>query len=59
MELFVLLLFVVVVTSIECLIGGWSNRMENFLDGLIAGWLPSMIVLAWMLWRVPAIDSNK
>ena len=27
--------------------------MGNFMDGMILGWLPSMLVVAWLLWRVP------
>ena len=33
--------------------------MGDFVAGIIVGWLPSMFVLAWMLWRVPVQDPNN
>lgn len=37
----------------------WSRQMlVSFLNGIIVGWLPSMIVLAWTLWRVPIMESD-
>ena len=29
------------------------------LDGIIIGWLPSMLVLAWMLRRVPIMETDN
>ena len=30
----------------------------DFLDGMIVALLPSMFLLAFLLWRVPAIDDS-
>ena len=32
-----------------------SNRMsQEFLDGVLVAMLPSMFVVAWLVWRAPA-----
>jgi hypothetical protein len=34
-----------------------EQSMQDFLHGMIVALLPSMIMLAWMLWRAPIIDD--
>jgi hypothetical protein len=39
-------------------IGGGNQVTQESFDGIILALLPSMIVLAWLLWRVPIIDDS-
>ena len=35
----------------------WSNGMtQDFLDGLLVAMLPSMLMVAWMVWRATPVD---
>jgi hypothetical protein len=41
--------------AIECPLPRWSNRMtQAFLDGIIVALIPSMLMLAWLVWRMPS-----
>ena len=31
---------------------------QDFLDGILLAMIPSMIVVAWMVWRAPPVDSD-
>ena len=34
-----------------------SEYLEAMLLGIMVAWTPSLIVFAWMLWRIPALDE--
>jgi hypothetical protein len=31
---------------------------QDFLDGVLVTLLPSMLVVAWLVWRAPAVDDS-
>ena len=31
---------------------------QDFLDGLLVSMMPSMLMVAWLLWRVTPADSD-
>jgi hypothetical protein len=39
--------------------GALMNGLEVFLLGMMAAWTPSLLVLAWALWRAPTDPSRE
>jgi len=33
--------------------------MEYFFDGILTAIMPSMVVVAWLAWRAPVVDSDS
>jgi len=36
-----------------------EHAMQNFIDGMLVTLLPSMLVVAWLVWRAPGVDDSK
>ena len=36
----------------------WSNRMVEFLEGMLVAYAPSLLVVGILVWRAPLLDSR-